>query len=402
MIPRPFAGALLLLALAGCEEAPAPYACGFEATHVHARAEGGRFDDVELVPHGDGARLVWSDRSGLHVARLDAEGRPRGAARIATACPGGVGAAPRGEALVVACLRPGDRDRGRGGELVLLSVGEEGARALGTLPGIGAESRGVALAIEGERVVAGYRDADELTGRARIAELADGALAPRELSSEGVLASAPSLVFERGALVAAWTESWFDPDGRPAGHLFVQREGEPPRPSLEVGDVDVHVRIARDERGLLVTLRDRRPRGAEHRSFVGRLDDRLRLTLGALRSPGRANAPDSEPMLVPCGGDVFSVSTRTSSREVTMVSLRRLDAELRPVENEQQIYEYHARFPQAVGACVGGQLLLAVGERGSASSPAPRLRTYDMRCGDGVIHERTPGTEGQVLGERGR
>lgn len=353
------------------------------------------------MAHGDGARLVWSDRSGLHVARLDAEGRSLGAARVATACPGGVAAATQREALVVACLRPGDRDRGRGGELVLLRVDEGGARGIGALRGIGAESRSVDLAVLDERVVVGFRDADELTGRARIAELADGALVPRELSSEGILASAPSLVFERGALVAAWTESWFDPDGRPAGHLFVQREREPPRPSLEVGDVDVRVHLTADEAGaLLVTLRDRRPRGAEHRSFVGRLDDRLRLTLDALHSPGRANAPDSEPMLVPCGGQVFSVSTRTSSREVTMVSLRRLDAELTPVEKEQQIYEYHSRFPQAVGACVDGQLLVAVGERESASSSAPRLRTYDMRCGDGVLHERTPGTEGQVSGKR--
>ena len=285
--------------------------------------------------------------------------------------------------------------------MVLFEVDEGGARGIGELRGIGAESRSVDLAVLDERIVVGFRDADELTGRARIAELVDGALAPRELSSEGILASAPSLVFQRGALVAAWTESWFDPDGRPAGHLFVQREREPPRPSLEVGDVDVRVHLTVDDAGgLLVTLRDRRPRSAEHRSFVGRLDDRLRLTLDALHSPGRANAPDSEPMLVPCGGQVFSVSTRTSSREVTMVSLRRLDAELTPVEKEQQIYEYHSRFPQAVGACVDGQLLVAVGERESASSSSPRLRTYDMRCGDGVLHERTPGTEGQVSGKR--
>lgn len=314
-------------------------------------------------------------------------GAPR---RIATSCPGGLAATSQGEALVIACVRPADRDRGRTGQVVVLRVGE-GVEVLGSLGPVGSESRGVDLAIEGERVVVGWRDADVFTARARVAELNGEA---RALSSEGVLASAPSLVFDEGALVAAWTESWFDPAGRPAGHLFVQREGEPPRPSLDVGDLDVRVHLAKDARGLLVTLRDRRPRGAEHRAFVGRLDGRLRLTLEALRSPARADAEESKPMLVPCGEHVFSVSSRTSSRGVTMASLRRLDAELRPVEAEHQIYEYHARFPQAVGACVDGRLLVAVGERASAVSPTPRLRTYGLRCGPGVVHERAPEREG--------
>lgn len=390
------AGLALLVTLAACERGPAGVGCGFEETHLHARAVGGVFDDVELVAHGEGARLVWSDRSGLYVARLDASGRRVGAARrVATACPGGIAAAAQGDALVVACARPADRDRGRPGRVVLLRAGEDGARVIGEAGPVGAESRGVDVAVHGERVVVGWRDADVFTARARVAELSGGALAARAASSDGTLASAPSFVFHEGALVAAWTESWFDPGGRPAGHLFVQREGEPPRPSLEVADLEVRVQLASDPRGLMVALRDRRPRGAEHRSFAGRLDERLRLRLDALHSPARADAARSEPMLVACGAHVFSVSTRTSSRGVTMVSLRRLDGALEAVEAEQQIYEYHARFPQAVGACVGGALLVAVGERASEVSPVPRLRTYRLRCGPGVAHERTPEREDQ-------
>ena len=106
-------------------------------------------------------------------------------------------------------------------------------------------------------------------------------------------------------------------------------------------------------------------------------------------------------MLVPCGESVFSVATRRSSRGVTMVTLRRLDTDLSPVEEEQQVYEYHTRFPQAVGVCIEGRLLVAVGERESEVQRVPRLRTYELVCEPGRAHERTPGDEGQVLRKRG-
>jgi len=267
---------------------------------------------------------------------------------------------------------------------------------------VGAESFGVDVARRGDEVVVGWRDADVFTARARLARLRGGAFEeePRALSSLGTLASAPSLHVVDGALLHAWTESWFDRRGQPSGHLLVQREGQPPRPSLDVGDVDVRVHLTSDERGPLVALRDRRPRGSRHRAFVGRLDEHLSLAERDLHLPGRADSRRGPPMLVPCGAHVFSVATRRSSREVTMVSLRRLDRDLRPAEDEQQIYEYHARFPQAVGVCVDGRLLLAVGERQSEARRTPGLRTYELRCGPGIEHERTPGTEGNARGRR--
>jgi hypothetical protein len=172
-------------------------------------------------------------------------------------------------------------------------------------------------------------------------------------------------------------------------------------PSLDLNGLRVPVRLGWMD-GPVVALRDRRPRGADHeRALIGRLDERLRLVSSALRSPARADDPESIARLVPCGQHVLSVTTRRSRRQVTMVSLRRLGADLRPVEAEHQIYEYHARFPQAAAACVDDQLVVAVGEQRTRVSPVPRLRTYVLRCGPGVAHERTPGTEGQVLRKRG-
>ncbi len=390
------------LALCGCGEESAEVGCAFAEARLIARAEGSAFDGVELIATDDGALLVWSDRSGLWARELDAGGAPRGEARrLGTRCPGGVAATLDGGATLVACGRPVDRDRGRDGAIVLLRIEDGAVQAAGRVEPVGAESYGVEVLRHGERTLVGYRDADVFVARARLAEVTGERAEARALSSEGTLASAPSLAVHDGALIAAWTESWFDPSGRPAGHLFTMREGDPPRPSLDVGDVDVRVRLATDARGPMVALRDRRPRGADPRAFAGRLDDRLRLTLPALRSPGRADDADGRPMLVPCGDHVFSVATRTSSRQVTMVSIRRLDAELRSVEPEHQIYEYHARFVRAVGACVDDRLLVAVGERQTEVSPVPRLHTYALRCGPGVAHERTPGVEGQVLRKRG-
>src|SRR5690606_6002120 len=119
---------------------------------------------LDLVEYKGGAALVWSERSGLYLARLEPNGRARGAPRrLATSCPGGVAAAADGDALLVACARPADRDRGRSGAIVLLRVDAEGAPVIGTLEPVGAESRGVDVAVEGHRVVVGWRDADVFT-----------------------------------------------------------------------------------------------------------------------------------------------------------------------------------------------------------------------------------------------
>lgn len=346
--------------------------------------------------------MVWSERAGLFAREVGPHGAPSNPPRrLGPACPGGVAAATHEGALLVACVAPGDRDRDRDGALLLIRAGER-VEVIGRAGPIAEESRDPDLAVDGARVVVGWRDADVFVARARAAELGpEGLGAPETLSSEETLASAPSLAFIDHALHAAWTESWFH-EGRPSGHLLVRREGDPPRPSLDVGDVDVRTHLTSDARGPMVTLRDRRGRSGSHRAFVGRLDEQLRLEASALESPSRADASDGRPMLVPCGEHVFSVATRRSSREVTMVTLRRLDADLEPVEAEQQIYEYHARFPQAVGACLEGRLLLAVGERESEVQPRPRLATYELVCAPGTVHARTPGTEGQVLRKRAR
>lgn len=390
--------AALLCLFAGCDDDARVEAvgCAFGDEHPIATAEGALFHDVELVGLGARAIVLFSDRSGSFARRVGPDGTPEAEVRqIGAPCPGGMAAAPDADAMVVACVRPADRDRAREGEVAILRVTDDAVERIASVGPAGAESFGVDVVTDGERVVVGWRDADVFTARTWLTELRDGAPvdAPRALSSFGPLASAPSLILDDGAWVAAWTESWFDPGGDPSGHLLVQREGGPPMPSLDVGDIDVRVHLTRDERGPMVSLRDRRPYGAAPRAFVGRLDERLALSERDLHLPGRADSHHGRPMLVPCGDHVFSVATRRSSREVTMVSLRRLDRDLRPVEDEQQIYEYHARFPQAVGACVSDRLLLAVGERQSETHATPRLRTYTLRCGPGVEHARTPSSE---------
>ena len=291
--------------------------------------------------------------------------------------------------LLVACLRPGDLDRGRRGALTVYRVGDS-VTALGDIGPIGDQSRDPTIAVHGARAVIGWRDAGVFVARARGVELDGDTLGEATwLSTEQNLASAPGLLFEEGRLIYAWTESWFH-EGSPSGQLLVRREGQPPRPSLAVHDIDVYTFLTADAQGPMVAVRDMRPRGARHRSFVGRLDEDLRLEESAIESPGRADGADARPMLVPCGGHTFSVATRRSSREVTMVTLRRLDAALEPVEGEQQIYEYHARFTQAVGVCVQDRVLVLVGERQTEIQPRPRLRTYELVCGAGRAHERTP------------
>lgn len=337
--------------------------------------------------------MAWSERGGLYVRRVDPRGAPAGEPiRVGGACPGGVAMSASGDALFVACLRPGDPDRGRDGDLALFALrGDRAALASRTGP-VGPASQGVDVEVRGDRAVAAWRSADTLAGHAYVADGPPDALpqgAP--ISTAETLAGAPSVWLDGGDRVVAWTEGWLE-RGRQGGHLLVQRADEPPRPSLSVGEIGARVHLTADETSPMVTLRDLR--SSRHRAFVGRLDERLRLRDDDLGSPGRADAEDVTPMLVPCGDHVFAVMARRSSREVTMVNLRRLDRALRPVEAEQQIYAYHARFPQAVGACVDGDLLVAVGERQSEVQPVPRLRTFRLHCGPGVRHERTPSPDG--------
>jgi hypothetical protein len=346
--------------------------------------------------------LLWSDRSGLYARDLDAEGEGRNEARrVGVACPGGIDAAVAGPAVVVACAIPADRDRGRPGEILVWRLRGERSRLIARAATLGAESFGVSIAADGDRVVVGWRDADVFTARARFAEVRGRTLEPETLSTERTLASAPSLMFHDGALLSAWTESWIESDGLPAGHLFVRRDADAPVASLDVGEIGAHVELTSDDRGPIVSLHDRRPRGRPARAFTGRLDRHLSLTLEHLRSPLRAEASSSRPSVVSCGGHPIALATRETSREVTMVTLRRLDDELRSEGREHQIYEYHARFPHAVAACVGDRLMIAVGEQASEVEPVPRLRTFTLGCGPGVAHERTPAIEGQVLRKRG-
>ncbi len=333
---------------------------------------------------------LWSEPTGAYARRGDLHGRPLGAARrLGAACAGGIAAAIYQSDLLIACLRPGDRDRGRQGALTVYRLGESMA-TLGGVGPIGAESRDPSVAVDRSRAVIGWRNADVFVARARLVEISQGSLGePSWLSTEENLSSAPSLTFHRGRLIHAWTESWVH-NGSPVGQLLIRREGLPPRPSLTVHDIDVHTFLTADASGPMVAVRDTRPRGARHRSFIGRLDDQFALDEEDLESPGRADAADGHPMLVPCAGHVFSVATRRSSREVTMVTIRRLNAALEPVEGEHQIYEYHARFVQAVGVCVQERVLLLVGERQTEIQPHPRLTTYELVCGPGRRHERTP------------
>jgi hypothetical protein len=273
-------------------------------------------------------------------------------------------------------------------------------RSLGEIGPVGDESAGVDVASSGDRSIVGWRDADAFGARAWIAPFTPGRLGEaRSINTSGSRASAPSLLFVRGVLHSAWTESWIDGKANVRGHLVAAQENAGQYSSLVLRDIEPRVRLSADRHGAIVALRDRASPNAHSRSFVGRLDEELHV--GRIESPGRADDDQSEPAVVSCGAHLFSLATRRSSRQVTMVSVHRLDEELHSAEPEQQIYEYHARFPQAVAVCVGGDLLIAFGERQTIVSPLPRLQTVVLHCGPGVAHERTPDMEGQVLRKRG-
>ncbi|MFK7987025.1 MAG: hypothetical protein AB8I08_13455 [Sandaracinaceae bacterium] len=385
---------LLVFLVGGCDDGPEPVACRFGPSHLVGTTRSPAFDDLRLVDEQEGLSLYWSDAAGLHRRGLSADGAPRNdAVRIGARCEGGfdVLAEPAGSTL--ACLQRGDPDRGRAGQI---SVRSPDGATQHTGP-VGVESRGVQLVRDADGLRVGWRDADGFVSVARESVSEGGTLSTegRILSSHGTFASAPQYLARDGSLLRAWTESWLE-DGQATGHLFVQRDERPPRPSLDVGDLDVRIHLDADPRGPLVSLRDSRPRGARHRLFVGRPDENLAVHLSDVRSPSRADADGAAPFVPPCGDHVFALSTRRSSRGVTMVTVERLDPEtLRSAEAEHQIYEYHARFPQVVAACVDGTLLLAVGERATEVSPRPRLRTYTLRCAPGLEHQRTPRIDGR-------
>ena len=358
--------------------------------HEISESTGAVFHGLAAVQNQEDVELLWSDHSGTFAQATNAHGGPRGEPRRITGpCPGGIAATAYRDHVLLACIRPGDRDRGRAGALVLFEVADH-STVVGSVTPIGDRSDSPSIAADGDRAVVGWRDADVFLSRARSVEVVRGLVGePTWVSSVGTLASGPSPTFVQGELIQAWTESWIQA-GHPTGHLLTRRESQPPMPSLEVHDIDVHTYLTADAEGPLVALRDTRPRGARHRSFVGRLDPHLRLDVEDLHSPVRADGSGGHPLIIPCGGHIFSLATRRSSRGVTMVTVRRLSSSLESVEGEQQIYEYHHRLTRSVGVCVDEHLVLLVAERQTEARPRPRLQTYEVRCGPGVEHQRTP------------
>ena len=344
-----------------------------------------------MVPSSAGTWLVWSERAGTYALPLDASGAPSGPrVQLGARCTGGVAAALDGGALITACGRRADPDRGRDGELLLIELRAGVARVLAEWPSLGPQSRGVALLVLDDERWVGWHDARLSVSRTWIARFAAGvADPPREISSFNVQGGPPALSALDGEPVVAWTEGGIAPSGHAAGRLLVRRGDRPARPSLDVAILDAPLRLLAQPSGLVLALRDSRPAGARERIFLGRLDDDLALDLADVRSPGRADGDDAPVSLTACGGSLFALTHRRSSRGVTMASLRRLEAEtLSPLEDEHQIYEYHARMSRSAAACVGGRLLVVVGEQ--RTSVNPRLSAHVLRCAPGVRHERTP------------
>ncbi|MGE0791617.1 MAG: hypothetical protein AB7S26_38435 [Sandaracinaceae bacterium] len=363
--------------------------CGFaERSHELARASAPYFDGIALSPGEHGATAVWSERGGLFTRELDRDGAPRGEARrIGQACPGGVAATRARGRLRIACGRPADVDRDRAGGVDVL---DESGREIMRFASAFDRLDGVSIDADDERLAVAFRNADATTSRAMLAVVDRGA-APElsTLSQPSHGAGAPSVRFIDGRWHVAWTESRYE-GGAPLVQVLVQREGEAPRPSLRIREIDGPVELTDDDGTPIVTLRDQRPAGASTRSFTGHLDEHLALDEDHLRSPSRADGDGARPLVLRCDDARFSVSTRQSSRGVTMVAIRRLDETLAHAEDEQQIYEYHRRFERAVAACVDGGVLVLVGERQTDLRSSPRLSTYRLECGAGRAHDRTP------------
>lgn len=356
------------------------------------------------MAHRNGTAVLWSDRTGTFLRTLDASGAPTAPKeRLGAPCPAGLAAQAGDAGLWIACSRPADPDRGREGAVALWQWSPAHAvQPVTTFTPVGPTSRGVAILRREQTLTLAWQSAWPWQARTWQGQWRPGvASTARAVSDPLTLAGPPALGEYEGSLISAWTESWLDADGGTEGRLAVQIGDGLPRTSLPLWTVLSPVQLfGRDSAPPAVSLRDTQGAPSE-RVFLGQLTRHLRLTPESLRSPQRADG-GAAPILISCGGHHISLALRRSSRDVTMVTIRRLNEDLQGVEAEQQIYRYHSRFTDLAAACAGESLVIATVEKRDAATPYARLRTFSYRCGPGLRHQRTPGVAHSPEDEQAR
>jgi hypothetical protein len=370
------------VAVAGCGD-PEPRGCelGFEETL--ATADGPSFDDVALVRAPGGEMLaLFSDRAGLHALGLDAEGRGRGQPRrIGPACPGGIAARAGRDAWVVACVGRSDAHHDDGVTLIELdgALATRRTRAFGVA---GRDSRGVDVEIGAEGLIVAWHDGTPGAYRTWIAELPWSAgneePVPRLLSAERVAGGAPSLLRHGRVVLAAWSESWFDEAGAPAGQVVVGDGRGAPRQIADTRFAEPWPVLARERGAVLIGFRDERPPAPRAALYVQRLSETLQPRGEPVRV-GLANAL-GRPYLLACHHGLVSVAPRRYGARDVLIGVHRLDARLERMGQERQIYEHGNDFSFAGAVCTRTGLQLLAAERGTAARPVAHVRTMSATC----------------------
>lgn len=372
------------LALGGCGERRADGAailddaCAFGDEVRLTSIDGPMLDGLALVARGDDALdAVWSDRSGLYVQPIDGNGVMRGAVRrIGARCDAGVDAIASDRALLVACGERADDARARAGRVVVWRVEGESAEAIGASGPVGPDSEGVAIAQLGEAIWVGWQDARASSSSAQIARL--GSDVTERLSRRGLRASRPALGVQGDALVATWAETGLDARGDAVGVIMLRVGARAARELTAVAHEQPLPTLAIDERGIVVTLRDRRPARTRPRVVLVSAGDETREELGV-----HANAQGAA-VATPCAGDLVVVAPRSHSRTDSLVSVRRHARTLEGLGAETQIYENGAEYEWADAACAGDRVVVLVGERAGLRGRPGSVRVTPLRCVDGA------------------
>jgi hypothetical protein len=349
-------------------------ACPFATERTLSTLDGPMLDGIAVAAHGDGAYLVWSERSGLFGLTLSHDGAASGEReRIGPSCAGGVDVIDDGTHLMVACSIQGDVERGDRGAVVVYAR-DAAWSVIDRRAGVG-EGSGVSLS-RGSSTVVAWQEATGASSAAWIATVGDPT-DPLRLSRAGFRATAPVVAYEAETRLALWGELWIDERGDAAGRLVLQVGDRAPRPVTSLAYELPLPTITLDREGAILAFRDRRPARTRPALQLARITRETRDVVVMTGAP--ANAAGGG-VAVACQGSVMVVAPRTHSRTERLVSVRRHDASLAGLGPEQQLYEHGSTFEWADAVCLGDRTLVVFGSRSSSLSPIGTVRSVTVDC----------------------
>lgn len=370
--------ALFVWLVAGCggsaEKAPR---CELLPAHVVRSAEAPRFDSVALDVRGEVRLAAWSERAGLFARRLAPHGAPDGAeVRIGERCQGGVALALTEEGALIGCVRPnGDEDAS---EVALYTLDEalsvKDTRSLGRA---GRDGRGIAVARDGARTYVAYSEGLVGAHTVRRILLEGDHTEDRVVSRPGRAGSEPSLFVDKGAVHAVFTETDYDAPAQPVVNIVAVDEHENTRTLRKVNVPNPSPSLTRDDRGLVLTYRDRVGSDRRAELYALRLHDDL-TKAGEPVKVGRANT-EGAPRLFVCGTWRLGLLPREYADE-RYVAIHALGPRLENLSGGHQFYANSREFVLASGACAGEELLFLAGEQKSPADRGVDLMAMRFRC----------------------